>query len=222
MCVAGPLAPVRPPCCRGRSPGPGVSSVGAWPVPGPRENDVSPCPVSCATSVRRGGVAVSLGPVCPQWGRGRFVAQCVRPEGVSVPFSPCVVVTSWHVLRSRGFRGGAGPISWASVSAMGSWLVHWAPCIRSEGVANPLGPVCPPCWRGLSTAPRVSSVRRDWSSGPCPSVVVACPVFWASSSRRIKLLLPLAYNSEIVQKDRFRLVHLKMRLHWDISGNIHR
>jgi len=48
--VAGPLGLVWPAWGRGRSPGPGMAAVGAWPVPWAQDG-------------RRGGLAGLLGPV---------------------------------------------------------------------------------------------------------------------------------------------------------------
>ena len=75
---------------RGRTPGPRVAAVGAWPVPR----------ASCG---RRGGVAGPLGPVWPPWGRGRS------------PGHRMVAVWEWPVPwapygRRWGVVGPLGPV----------------------------------------------------------------------------------------------------------------
>jgi len=86
--VAGPLGPVSLPCGRGRSPGPCLVAVKAWPVP-------------WAPSGRRGSLA---GPVGPVWQRG----------GVAGPLSS--IWPPWWRSWSPGFNlpdVEALPVSWA-------------------------------------------------------------------------------------------------------------
>jgi len=149
---------VWPPWGRGRSPGPRVAAVGAWPVP-------------WATCGRRGGVVGSLGHVWPPLGRGRFpvprvaavgawpvpLAACGRRGGVAGPLAQCgrgggVADPLGFVLPPWGRGRSPGPVwppwgrGWSPGlrgAAVGAWPVSWAPCGRLESVAYPLGNV----WR---------------------------------------------------------------------------
>jgi len=61
--VACQLGPVWLPWGRGRSPGPSVAAVGAWPVPWAPCGRRGSWPVTWAKCGRRGGVACPLGTV---------------------------------------------------------------------------------------------------------------------------------------------------------------
>jgi len=141
-----PLRPVWPLWRRGRSPGPVLATVGAWPVP-------------CTSSSHRWGVAGPLGPVWrrgvvnlplghlwPPWRRGRSfgphlstVGACPVPYvrsgrrgGVPGPLDP--VWLPW----------GRGRSSWPCLAAVGAWPVPWTPSGRRLVPDCSLGPVSPP------------------------------------------------------------------------------
>ena len=86
---AAPLGPVWPPWGRGRSPGPRMAAVGAWPLPsappGRRGGVAAPGAPPCS----RGGVAAPPGPVCPPWRRGCSPGPRMAAVGVwPVPWAP--------------------------------------------------------------------------------------------------------------------------------------
>jgi len=95
---------------------------------------VEACPVLWAPYGRRGGVAVPLSPVWPQWKRSR---------------SPGPVWPPWGRGRSPG----------PHMAAVGAWPVPWAPCGGRGGVAGPLMPVWPPLGCGRPAGGRVAALE---------------------------------------------------------------
>jgi len=124
--VAAPMGPVWSPWGRGRSPGPRVAAVGAWPLPW------APCG-------RRGGVS---GPVAPVWtplGGGRSPGPRMAAVGAwPVPWAPYGRPGGVDVLlapygRRGGVTGPLGPVwpLWGRghfrgprMAAVGAWPVH--------------------------------------------------------------------------------------------------
>jgi len=83
--VLGPLVPVWPPWGCGRSPGPRMAAVGAWPVP-------------WAPYGRRGGVAGPLSNEWPSWMRGRSPGPRISAVGAwPVPGPRMAAVGAWPV-----------------------------------------------------------------------------------------------------------------------------
>jgi len=78
--VVGPLGPILPPWVRGRSPRTCMAAVGAWPVLGPRMATLGAWPVPLAPCSRCRGVAGTLGPVWPHFGRGPSPGPCMAAE----------------------------------------------------------------------------------------------------------------------------------------------
>jgi len=156
--------PVWPPWGRGRSPGPRMAAVGAWPVrwapygrrgivagpvrpvwppwrcdwfTGSRIAAVGAWPVPWALYGCRGGVVGPLGPVWLPWGRG---------------LSLC------HVWPLCGLGRSPGPL----MVVVEAWPISWAPYDCHGCVASPLGLVWPPCGRGRSPGPLMAAIGL-WS-----------------------------------------------------------
>jgi len=178
-----------------------MAAVEAWPVPWAPYVRRGGVALPLAPCGRRGGLALHLGPVWPPWGRGLFFRLCVAAVGAwlvpratccprgsrPVPWAPCgcragvvgplgLVWTPWvrgrsavPVMLPLGVACPLGP-----VTAVGSWLVPWAPSGRCGVVAGPLGPVWPPWGRGCSPGPRLTAVESwpvPWAPSGCRGVV---------------------------------------------------
>jgi len=93
---------------RGRSPGPRMATVGAWPV-------------SWAPYGRRGGVASPLGPVCLPWGRGRSPGpRMAAMEAWPVDWIP-------YVCRGGVAAMGKWPVPWVPYGRRGGVTVPLRP-----------------------------------------------------------------------------------------------
>jgi len=177
---------------RGRSLGPRMAAVGAWPVPwnpyGRRGGVAGPwAPYGCS-----GGVGGPFGPEWPKWGCGRPWALYGRRGGVAGPLAlvwlpcasgrspgPCIdAVGSWPVPWACMVTMEAWPVAWVPNLRRGEWPVPWAMYGQRGYVAGLLGPVWPPWKRGRSFGPRMD-------------VVEAWPVPWAPYGRCEGLAVPL-------------------------------
>ena len=140
--VAGPVGPVwmvwgrgrfrgalKPPRRRGRSRGPRMIDVEAWPVPFASYGCCEGVEGPVAPYGRLEAWPVSCTPYWLPWGRG----QSPGPRMAAV---------------------GAWPFSWTRMAAVGAWPVSWALQGCRGVVADPLGLVWPPFRRGRSSWPR--------------------------------------------------------------------
>ena len=143
--MAGPQRPVWPPWKRGRSPGPRLAAVGAWPLP-------------LASSGRRPGVSGPLHLVWPLWGCGRSAGTRMAAVGCSRSPGPLLVAV------------GACPVQWAPsghrVGMRGPLCTVWVPW----GVASLLYPVLPTLECGRSPGPRLAAMGAwpfFWTPSGC-------------------------------------------------------
>jgi len=119
---------------RGRSSGPRMAAMRAW-----------PCPVSWAPYGRRRVVAKHLGPVWPPWGLGRILLLAWQSWGRGR--SPGPLWPPW----GRGRSPVPVWLPWGVVGPLG-------PDGRSGGVSSPIGPVWLTWGCGQSSGPRMVAV----------------------------------------------------------------
>jgi len=164
--VAGYLGPIWPPWKRGRSSGPCMAAIRAWPV-------------YLALYSRRWGLAEPLGPDG-------------RREGVAGPLAP--LWPPWRRGLSPGSRMAAveaWPVPWAPYGRCGAWMVYWAPYGCRGVVAKPLGRVWPPWGCGRSPGHRMAAVGA-WPVPWAPHVRCgAWLIPWALYGRRGAVAIPL-------------------------------